>query len=326
MGKILFIFMMILNVCGTFENLYAATDDEMKEVGSEEDGGAAAAAATPEAPYGRLSSTTWESYAPDHSVKEVADGEFDYALPAVLKECARTDGHRIRTYYTAHLEGNHSPPRSTNFATVRVFYQTESGKKYHKEFPYAFLSGIEHEDLPLLPRIGPNLCLGNIYPTAEARDVWRAAPPSPMLEDFLLRGFTKKEVSEQKGRKFSHQHFAHSEQAFISYIMRNADAMVSDERIPTGIIIMMSSTRDTCRNCNQLIKNFLFETPGFKHAIIKRMFPRTPDHTVAGIPVTVIYVYHLKGPGYRYAAPGEDLLEGIDFRARVPYIKISGLR
>ncbi len=303
----------------------AEHDEEGHGGGSGAGSGAAEAFETHE--YGHLSLKKWEEYSTEKFLKEEDGGKFMASLPGVLKECAKIDGQRMKDYYDTHLD---STGDTTNFSTVRVFYRNADGR-YHKEFPHAFLSSMSVGELPTFPGLESKVCLGNYYADGD-RGVWRKPPyASSLLDDFLVKGFTKEDISQKRAHKlpdFNAQHFAHSEQAFMSYIMRGAEGTVSEDKKPNGVVIMISSTRDTCPNCNKLLKNFLNGVAGagkrFKTTIFKKMFPLLSDPEAENLPTTIIYVYYLSKRTYGVST--KDLLDEVDFNAKIPYIKVSGNR
>ncbi len=241
-----------------------------------------------------LSEVGWEAYSDlmgiDLAVPIPSLGD----LQEIVKRCLHHDGIATEKVFLEEEKYSHSPP---NTAVVRVFYQTEDGRIYHKEIPHVFISGWQQKaelNISFFGEAYTPVYLGDFYRIAEGKTI-RSAHASEihsragasLRDDFLIRGI---DVLERKSGgdpkvTFSCDAYAHSEQAFVSYLQNDPRAVISPTANPQSVLIHIMSTRDPCSNCRIIMERLMYH-PDFKKGLLKRMFPEFVDRDV---PVNIIY-------------------------------------
>jgi len=253
------------------------------------------------------------------------------ALKHHIKQYLHEDGVKTENCFDKHFDGSNKVP---NIAFVRVFYATRDGLIHHREIPYIFVSGwkdegkidIKHfshpdsENALYEPRY-----IGDFYDIGGGETIGivsagavKAKHPgaATLVSDFLERG-----IRIKADATFSSQTYAHSEQAFISYLQNDPGAIISPSDQPTSIVLYIMSTRDPCGHCQPLLRNFIGNS-AVKAGLLSKIFPSIGD--TSHVPLNIIYGSYMKFPRSNATVPQHiDLIDSIvDFSQWKYYILV----
>jgi hypothetical protein len=250
------------------------------------------------------------------------------------KEYLYSDGVKTKECFEAGLKlfPSKSDPWTKNTLVVHVLYQNSDKEVFDQEISYVFVSGwdLEEDRQKHIKEFFNKevVVLGDFYQHQDNKNKislsGESSAKSKNGSGSLKGDFDERGISLNK--MFSCSSYAHSEQAFISYIERSDEArlaspIIHDTHIPTGVTLLMISKNNPCPQCHKMMQH-LIGTEEFKNKILKKMFPGITSERIS---LNIIYgYYHDMGSNASRSSQEEsDLVNSIDFEQKGYYISVG---
>lgn len=202
--------------------------------------------------------------------KHELDFTFDKISKAQIEKWNSDNAHAIR-----HLKRRHGPYDNTkNLAYVKIYYKRPSGTWDEHVFPKIFVSGWNNDRAHL-----DALTLGDVF--LGVRFSQLTPVPNPLtrgsaLEKAVLT-LKRQGIDIGAGKSLNARNHVHSEQAWLSYVLKRAPAV--DPLIkPTVVVINIVSFHSECSNCrSSLLRLLNNDDRMFKKLFLRRLFPNLDD-------------------------------------------------